>query len=111
MSKSLGLVEKRKLTKFIELVMKSENLPDNLPAADPEFKSLAQLVEQSKVNEKIQHLIKQAVKTVEDEFEMEKFQEDFVERCKVFLRSIGRYGNQTPYLWTLYGVGMRLITM
>ncbi|CAG7669067.1 unnamed protein product [Allacma fusca] len=110
-TKSLGLVEKRKLTKFIESVLKADETGGNdessgeIRAEPMVAKTFEELARAASLTEKLQHLIKSAVKTVGDNFDPSRLNAEFVNRCRLFLQSIGRYGNQTPYLWTLYGVG------
>lgn len=65
-----------------------------------------ELINKTKVSDKIKHLVKSSITTLEDGFspDGETFNNEFYTRCRLFLNSIGRYGNQTPFLWTLYGI-------
>lgn len=111
-SKSLTLVEKRGLVKLIEAVLqhqKSEKDKDEAdPNPEPIPETFEELVKTTKVSEKVQHMVKASVTVLEDGFspDGESLNHEFFGRCRLFLNSIGRYGNQTPFLWALYGISM-----
>lgn len=125
--------------KFIESVMKmngkneeetlpeSKHLPENRRKADEasNLKTFEELSKECNLSKKVQHLLKSAVRTMDDcYFELDSVPEDgngkearqlscfnreFSVHCKRFLKSIGQYGNRTPFLWTLYGISKRPI--
>jgi RAB protein geranylgeranyltransferase component A len=127
-SKSVSLMEKRGLVKFIEAVLKptedqssssSKGEGEDVASTSTEScsveasKTFEELVKECKLTDKVKHLIRAAVQTLEDGFvsgqqgdNEDVFNLTFGQRCKTFLQSIGRFGNQTPYLWTLYGISM-----
>lgn len=115
-SKSVSLGEKRCLVKFIEAVMQQNQSTDDLENenSNETLETLPDIADSStfdelanicKLTPKVKHLIRSVVENVEDKFSSEEsFQTGFVSRCRKYLQSIGRFGNQTPYLWPLYGV-------
>ncbi|CAL8148348.1 unnamed protein product [Orchesella dallaii] len=111
-SKSLSLVEKRSLVKLIEAVLQptsstqdaaQEHTPEEGEAVSETFEDL---VKKTKVPDKLKHMVKSSFTTLEDGFSPDgsSFNVEFCSRCRLFLNSIGRYGNQTPFLWTIYGI-------
>lgn len=89
--------------KFLEFVLKSgEDLESPSPS------TFSELADAYKLTKKVTHLIQSAVRTMDDCQEVgdgqDNFNVKFTENCRLFLQSINRYGNQTPFLWTLYGV-------
>jgi RAB protein geranylgeranyltransferase component A len=122
-TKAISLIEKRCLMKFIEYVLKtppavdpSSELNDSGSPVKPEdippTKTFEELVKLHKISPKVKHFIQSAVRSMDDcstiamkaQDDDCHFNSDFTERCRLFLESIGRYGNQTPFLWTLYGI-------
>lgn len=106
-SKTLTLVEKRNLVKLIEAVMQPKNVEEQEQVEEELLpKTFDELIKTAKVSDKIKHLVKSSITTLEDGFspDGETFNHEFYTRCRLFLNSIGRYGNQTPFLWTLYGI-------
>lgn len=114
-SKSVSLGEKRGLGKFIEAVMQhnqpltenSESIEEPVePTTDiASMNTFEEMANACKLTPKVKHLIRGVVENVEDNFSSEEtFQTAFISRCRKYLQSIGRFGNQTPYLWPLYGV-------
>ncbi|ODM88108.1 Rab proteins geranylgeranyltransferase component A [Orchesella cincta] len=111
-SKSLSLVEKRSLVKLIEAVLQpTSSVQDEAPleTSVPEevettSETFEDLVKKTKVPDKLKHMVKSSFTTLEDGFSPDGFNVEFCSRCRLFLNSIGRYGNQTPFLWTIYGI-------
>lgn len=99
------------MVKLIEAVMKQEksveaDAPQEEKEDDSSEETFEEVTQRIKVSEKIKHLVKSSITTLEDGFSPngEAFNLEFCKRCKLYLTSIGRYGNQTPFLWTLYGI-------
>jgi hypothetical protein len=114
--------------KFIESIMKMKSKQDGEeePSASADsmetedtanLKTFEELSKECSLSKKVQHLLKSAVRTMDDcYFEMDSppeeenkrqlsgFNREFSIHCKRFLKSIGQYGNRTPFLWTLYGI-------
>jgi len=129
-TKTISLIEKRKLMKFIEFVLQPNNgAPALVHEYEPqpyspstskagtqsESKTFEDLARIHHLSPKVKHLIQSAVRTMDDCMEMsseevpdgeDSFNIKFTENCRLFLQSINRYGNQTPFLWTLYGISM-----
>jgi len=115
-TKSISLVEKRRLMKFLEFILVTqdqdqgsgrgkEGVPEGLSRS-----TFAELAEKHDLSGKVSHLLQAAVRTMDDSLQMDEGNENdtfnlrFTDNCRLFLQSINRYGNQTPFLWTLYGV-------
>jgi len=112
-SKGITLAEKRELVRLIEAILKTSHVEaegDSRGEAsqsdgNARDKTFNELAASCRLSEKIKFLISAAIVTTEDAFHpSSKFDQEFNERSKVFLESIGRYGNQTPFLWPLYGI-------
>jgi len=108
---TISLVEKRRLMKFLEFVLNSETEQEHGTEGVGLSKgTFTELAEKHQLSGKVSHLLQAAMRTMDDSLKLSEddecaaFNLRFTENCRLFLQSINRYGNQTPFLWTLYGI-------
>ena len=97
-SKSVCVLEKRFLMRFVTFVMELDKHEDELE----QFKSrsFTEFMDHLNLNEKLKSLIRSSIAQVEED----SLTRVALERSKFYLQSIGRYSN-SPYLWPMYGPG------
>ena len=97
-SKSVSVLEKRLLMRFVTYVMELDKHEEELE----QFKSrpFSEFMDHKNLSNKLKSLITSSIAQVEED----SLTGVALERSKFYLQSIGRYGN-SPYLWPVYGLG------
>ncbi|XP_052815903.1 rab proteins geranylgeranyltransferase component A 2-like isoform X2 [Mya arenaria] len=97
-SKSVSMLEKRMLMKFIQFCLEYENNVEQL--GDILEKPFTEFLTSRKLTPTIKHYVQHSIAMATDSMTTRQG----LTQMKKFLQSLGRYGN-TAFLWSLYGSG------
>lgn len=102
--KSVSIIEKRLLMKFMTQCMEYDKVADEEEKNDfkmfPEEERFIDLMKQQRLTENLVHYILHSMCMGNDDTTFK----DGIQRIRTYLTSIGRYGN-TPFLFPMYGCG------
>ncbi|XP_062513686.1 rab proteins geranylgeranyltransferase component A 1-like isoform X2 [Corticium candelabrum] len=97
-STSIGMVEKRVLMKFLSFCLEYDANADEFEAYHD--KPFVEFLRARHLSHNLQHFVLYAIAMKTEDTPTK----EGLKACQRYLQSLGRYGN-TPFLWTLYGVG------